>query len=664
MAPMETSPTPPATAPRGQRPGYACDECRRRKLRCDGRQPQCSLCQTTGAVCEVTQRGLRGPKKGYLKALKNRVVQLEALLESRLRTQQRQEAQDEQQDEQVQQVQSQEAQQAPRKQQQQQQHQQHQQEHGVLMENTSNDDGITMSMDPGPPVASPAPMALRATPVAPRPMTPVLPTPPMEYVDVIASEAPAFDLNQLQLSAADFTVSDQDMLLSSGSFMADLDTLHDDVSASLLPLPNTQVHMTGVLQAELDQLYFDRVHPSIPILHQRRYLAWSRSKVKRPSRDCLQHAMWTLAALLSAEYRDMVDSLYGATKQMLEAHGVESSASDGSDTEIVLSWVLVALCESMRTRYRESWMNAGRAIRMVQGLRFHEIDSPRSSNDRRLSESAPAPPESEDFTETEQRRRVFWMAYFLDHLLSIRHDWPVTLHEHVICTRLPVPDLEFQTGQQVLGNFLSEAITEPNPRIRSPFNECLITVTICGRILLRGQQRKISRAYGDISLDSAEQRWWLDGILTTRLQVLSQCYPPPSEAYEPMLLFAQVLAPATVVYYCNSMIESLGSRGDQTEPDEQVLEYQRRALDATATITRLAKALSELHFSRVHPLTPIPLFICAEFLYADRKTEPFGSQLKELAQALSQLKNVNKLEQSYLDLLPHSCVSKLTELAA
>lgn len=32
----------------------------------------------------MTQRGVRGPKKGHLKALKNRVVHLEAMLESRL----------------------------------------------------------------------------------------------------------------------------------------------------------------------------------------------------------------------------------------------------------------------------------------------------------------------------------------------------------------------------------------------------------------------------------------------------------------------------------------------------------------------------------------------------------------------------------------------------
>lgn len=76
-----------AHATRGrQRPGAACDECRRRKLRCDGQQPQCSICRDTNVVCEVTQRSVRGPKKGHLKALKNRVAYLEAMLDSHQQT--------------------------------------------------------------------------------------------------------------------------------------------------------------------------------------------------------------------------------------------------------------------------------------------------------------------------------------------------------------------------------------------------------------------------------------------------------------------------------------------------------------------------------------------------------------------------------------------------
>jgi hypothetical protein len=61
--------------PRGrQRPGAACEEFRRRKLRCHGQQPQCGVCLESGVVCEVnTFRAPRGPKKGYFKALTSRI---------------------------------------------------------------------------------------------------------------------------------------------------------------------------------------------------------------------------------------------------------------------------------------------------------------------------------------------------------------------------------------------------------------------------------------------------------------------------------------------------------------------------------------------------------------------------------------------------------------
>uniref|UniRef100_A0A0D2YEY6 Xylanolytic transcriptional activator regulatory domain-containing protein n=1 Tax=Fusarium oxysporum (strain Fo5176) TaxID=660025 RepID=A0A0D2YEY6_FUSOF len=79
----------------------------------------------------------------------------------------------------------------------------------------------------------------------------------------------------------------------------------------------------------------------------------------------------------------------------------------------------------------------------------------------------------EDSTRTEERRRVFWMAYLLDHLFGMRNDWPVTLSEHMICTKLPVPDSDFQGNCLVSGNFISQAITDPASQANSPFNDCL-----------------------------------------------------------------------------------------------------------------------------------------------------------------------------------------------
>lgn len=58
----------------GQRPGKACEECRRRKLKCNGAEPQCSVCADSGIECVVIrEREARGPKKGYLKVLRDRI---------------------------------------------------------------------------------------------------------------------------------------------------------------------------------------------------------------------------------------------------------------------------------------------------------------------------------------------------------------------------------------------------------------------------------------------------------------------------------------------------------------------------------------------------------------------------------------------------------------
>ncbi|KAJ5928395.1 fungal-specific transcription factor domain-containing protein [Penicillium verhagenii] len=69
-------------APKRPRTRPSCKECRCRKLRSDGQQPQYSMYHELKVVYETTERGSRGPKKGYIKALEDRFVYLEALLEN------------------------------------------------------------------------------------------------------------------------------------------------------------------------------------------------------------------------------------------------------------------------------------------------------------------------------------------------------------------------------------------------------------------------------------------------------------------------------------------------------------------------------------------------------------------------------------------------------
>jgi hypothetical protein len=92
---------------------------------------------------------------------------------------------------------------------------------------------------------------------------------------------------------------------------------------------------------------------------------------------------------------------------------------------------------------------------------------------------------------------------------------------------------------------------------------------------------------------------WLDSILTARLQVLQECYPSPTEAYDPLLLFAHVLGQATVIHLFDSTMQLESSLSDSN-----ILQCQERALRAAGVVVQLARTMRELHFSKASHSAP------------------------------------------------------------
>ncbi|KAL2206619.1 hypothetical protein CC79DRAFT_896395 [Sarocladium strictum] len=58
----------------------ACVGCRSRKLKCDGIRPICGRCHTLGRSCEWPRPQKRGPVKGYVELLENRLEETESAL--------------------------------------------------------------------------------------------------------------------------------------------------------------------------------------------------------------------------------------------------------------------------------------------------------------------------------------------------------------------------------------------------------------------------------------------------------------------------------------------------------------------------------------------------------------------------------------------------------
>ena len=182
----------------------------------------------------------------------------------------------------------------------------------------------------------------------------------------------------------------------------------------------------NALIKDRNQLYFERVHPFTPFIQRRHFLSWSHRRDSKRSRLCLQLAMRTLAASLSAQYQHIRLATYQNARKELEDIEIQGTGLDSVDVEQAQAWILVAFYELIRAYYRRAWMSIGRACRLIQLMGLHKIDAV-----EKITHGAEATPRAD--TETEEKRRTFWMAYCLDRLVGIRNNWPLAFNELVVC---------------------------------------------------------------------------------------------------------------------------------------------------------------------------------------------------------------------------------------
>ncbi|KAL7622902.1 hypothetical protein AAE478_006581 [Parahypoxylon ruwenzoriense] len=528
----------PGKPQKRQRPGNACEACRRRKLRCDRGQPQCSSCRASGSVCQVqTTRRPGGPKRGYLKTLQARISALE----------------------------------------------------GSVLEQQQQQQFQTMVLSPA------------------------LTSPEMVVTDQLqlswdfgenSLEDPGPVLDQPVASPVDSgsTGTTPDDLKIGFPETAQLIQTPVPIAAEKIPIPS-------LMQADLDQLYFDRIHDFIPILHRRRCLSWRRRPDQSPAHAALQYAIWTLAASGSAHYHGFRDMLSRQARQFLERLGSDPDSESAASTELeqVQAWLLLAVHEFMCVGFRRGCITAGRAFALIQ------------LNSRQWLRDDP----EADCVDSEQKRRAFWMAFCLDRFISLRNSSMPTFGEQMAMrVSLPASEADSQNGQPGFTRFLSEAIVpaladygtgQITAPAFSPFVECIVVATVAGRVLLHQHQASID----EICLhEGSRSDFWdrhagLDALLTHRIDIFSRHYPLRiddgdigSDEVCPMSLFVFAMWRTIVICLHQSIKDVLPPLDEKRA--STIDYYTGRLRLATQNMVRLSSKVAELNRWKVTLQTPIP----------------------------------------------------------
>ncbi|KAK7916854.1 hypothetical protein PG985_010462 [Apiospora marii] len=369
------------------------------------------------------------------------------------------------------------------------------------------------------------------------------------------------------------------------------------------------LQLTPSVCTDLDQLFFDRIHTFIPMIHKGRYRSWTKQIDKPKKQICLQHAMWTMAASHSSQFQWVRDGLYTETRRLLETLELEPSEHGVLSLEYIQAWLLVAVYEWTINDFHRSLMSAGRDFRSIQLMRLHELDGMASSVTW-----------SGDWVDMESARRTFWVAFTVDCFTAIHVGLSLTFHEQEIRTRLPVPETQFSMGRiDVTMPFLSEIIGRDGyPSLShadsptSPWVECILAASLCGRNVTHKQRSRVEQDYGEIvTQDFCHRHQWLDSLVTARIDSLAADYGQDlSFLTDPLLIFAALVAHMNVLL----LSEVIDFMPLHTEMSHALrTQQEQKSILAAEQMSKLATAVSHLDRFQSHFFTSIPLSMAANF---------------------------------------------------
>lgn len=559
----------------------ACGTCRKRKLKCDSKRPKCSTCARLGHPCEYDEvRKKSGPKRGYVKELEARLKQVETLLTTQ------------------------------------------------------------QGSDNSPPNASEQAQAQPTQQPEPAQS-------PQSWPQGTAAGMSMFDSGSINNNSmgAMFGIS-QDASMQDSSlnmpnpFMSGggiEDFSWDMISLGLEePLPPQDV------MDELYQVFFEKIHPSMPMIHRPRFMASLNMPTSQRPPVCLRYIMWAHACAMVPRYRSSADQFYQKSRKYLEQDEMKGHGESFISMAHAQAWVMISTYEFKSMYFPRAWMSCGRATRMCQLMGLHRQD--RVGLDVKQTMAPP-----KDWIEREERRRIFWLAYCQDRYASIGTGWPMAIDERDILTNLPASDEAFLTGKAENTPTLQDIINGSGASNLSSFAGVCLLATLFGRNLTHLHRPGDDDNDHDLNGEFWKRHRSIDNILLNTSLSLPAHLRLPFGLDDPNIIFANMNIHTSTICLHQAAI----FKADKHRLPAQIgAESKRRCIVAADQITNIMKMCSHQDLSILNPFIAFCLYVAArvfvQYLKSKREDTTVRSSLTFLLSAMMALRNKNPLTESFL----------------
>ncbi|KIX95392.1 uncharacterized protein Z520_08909 [Fonsecaea multimorphosa CBS 102226] len=417
---------------------------------------------------------------------------------------------------------------------------------------------------------------------------------------------------------------------------------NDDFSWEMIGLGLEEALPAREVIDEMNEIYFDKIHPSLPMIHKGRFLAsMDLAPHMRPA-VCLRYAMWTHACAITSKYSAYTEHFYARARKYAEMDEMRGHGEGMITIAHSQAWTLLACYEFRVMYFPRAWMSIGRAARLAQMMGLHRQD--RVGLD--VKQTLPPP---RDWTDREERRRTFWMAYCQDRYASIGTGWPMVIDERDILTNLPASEEAFNKCQPEPTLQLSDILNGDGASSLSSFGGVILLSTIFGRNLTH--LHRPSDQDNDHDLNGAfwKRHRSLDNILLNTSLSLPPPLRLPAGLNDPNTVFLNMnIHTATICLHQAAIFKADKNR----LPAQISAESKRRCIVAADQITNIMKMISHMDMSMMNPFLAFCLYVASrvfvQYLKSRREDAAVKSSLHFLLAAMQVLKTKNPLTESFL----------------
>ena len=148
-------------------------------------------------------------------------------------------------------------------------------------------------------------------------------------------------------------------------------------------------------------------------------------------------------------------------------------------------------------------------------------------------------PPARDWTEREERRRTFWMAFCEDRYASIGTGWPMSFDERDILTNLPASEEAFEKSKPETTQSLAEAFSPRGAEGLSAFGSIALMAALFGRNLVHLHRPDVGDNDADLNGEFWKRHRNMDQILLNTSLSMPSHLKLPTGINNPNIVFGE-----------------------------------------------------------------------------------------------------------------------------